>query len=276
MKYYYIAICVLILLLASCVPKEPESKLKEEQIKEPTQEPELCTAIWICTADNAKAYRKSDCTFEQVTSCPDGCENGECKEEPIEEQGEEIEEQMKLEEEKQPKQESIELSEEEQIQQTLSYAKTKINSYSYKYKGPTGKQYNIYAKGDKIRVGTISEDYTIYLDTIKKTAEKWCISHTKCGKETGKIADLDYYDAYIETPIDWLGKIKEAKKIDKGFYYGKQSWKLDTNIGTVIIDSNFGFIYSIEQKDKKYLFTEASFNTVKDSDVNVPEYLIKE
>ncbi len=276
MRYYYIAICVIILSLASCVPEELESKPKEEQIEEPTQKPEPCTAMWVCTTDNAKAYRKSDCTFEQVTSCPDGCENGECKEEAIKEQGEEIEEQMELEEEKQPKQEPVGLTEEEQIQKILSSAETKINNYYYKYKDPLGKQYTIYVKENKIKIGTLSDDYKTYLDTKKKTAEKWCISHTKCGKETGKIADLDYYNEYIETPIDWLAKITEAKKIDEGFYYSKKAWKLDTNIGTVIIDENFGFIYSIEQKDKKYLFTEASFNSVKDSDVNVPEYLIEE
>jgi len=72
-------------------------------------------------------------------------------------------------------------------------------------------------------------------------------------------------------PVLSFGK---SRKIDEGVYYGKQSLKLDTNIGTVIIDSNFGFIYSIEQEDKTYLFTEESFNTVKDSDVNVPEYLL--
>jgi len=245
MKYHYIAMFIVILLLAACVPKKiPEQQTQpEEQIEEP--EPE------------------------------------ETPEEPEEEIHYDDEEDIGAEleeggaEEILPPQEEPELTEDEQLQKILGLAKTKIKNYYYKYKNPSGKQYQIYVKENKIRIGTFSDDNKIYLDTEKKTAEEWCISHTKCGRQTGKIADLDYYEAYIETPIDWLDEIKEAKKIDEGFYYGKQSWELDTNIGTVTIDENFGFIYSIKQADKEYLFTDASFNTVKDSDVNVPEYLLE-
>lgn len=271
MKYAYISIFVFILLLAGCIPEEmPREQLQErgEQVEKPAQ---VCTEKWICQDEKTRVYRKSDCTFKEAVDCPAGCENGECKEIIKEEIIEEIRE-----EEIQPQQEPVEPSEQEQIQQILGLAKTKIKSYYYKYKSPIGKQYNIYVKENKIKIGTLSDDNKIYLDTEKKTAEEWCISHTKCGKETGKIADLDYYDVYIETPIDWLDTITKAKKIDEGFYYGKQSWVLNTNIGEVTIDSNFGFIYSIKQEDKEYLFTDASFNTVKDSDVNVPEYLLQE
>jgi len=241
MKYHYIGICIIVLLLVGCVPEEPT---------EPTPQP--------------------------ITPPEEDVEEPPQEEIPEEVEEEQPEEPGEIEEEEQPEQEEVELSEEEQIQQIFGYAKTKIKSYSYKYKGPSGKQYTIYVKGNKIRIGTLSDDYKIYLDTEKKTAEEWCISYTKCGREWGKIADLDYYDAYIETPIDWLPKITEAKKIDEGVYYGKDSWKLDTNIGVVMIDSNFGFIYGIEQEDKMYTFTDASINTVKDSDVNVPEYLLED
>lgn len=251
MKYHYIAIGIVLLLLVSCVPEEtpekqqtqPEEQQEQEQI-EPEEIPE-----------------------ETPEELPE-----EVHYDDEEDIGAELEEGAKeiLPEEKQP-----ELSEEEQLQKILSLAKTKIKSYSYKYKDPSGIQYTIYVKENKIKINFLSNNYQIYLDTEKKTAEKWCISHTKCGRQTGKIADLDYYDAYIETPIDWLPKITEAKKIDDGFYYGKQSWKLDTNIGTVVIDSNFGFIYSVQDGDKEYTFTDASFNTVTDSDVNIPEYLLQ-
>lgn len=270
MRYHYIAFLFIILLLVGCAPKEPPKEPitpAEKPIEEPAQ---TCTEIWLCQDENTKAYRKSDCAFEQITDCPAGCESGECKKEPIKEPIKEPEEQNETEEEAQP-----ELSEEEQIQQIFKNSK-KLTSYSYRYKDPSGPQYTIYVKGNKIRIDYISNNYQIYLDTEKKTAEKWCISHTNCGKEVGKIADLDYYDAYIETPIDWLAKITTAKKIDEGFYYGKQSWMLDTNIGEVIIDVHFGFISSIKKEDKIYLFTESSLNTVKESDVNIPEYLINQ
>ena len=172
--------------------------------------------------------------------------------------------------------EGQEVSEEEQLQQIFGYAKTKIQSYSYQYKDPSGRQYNIYIKDNKMVIGGLSDYNKIFIDTEKNTAEEYCTSHTKCGRQTGKIADLDYYDAYVETPIDWVAKITESEKIDEGSYYGKKSWKLSTNIGEVVIDSNYGFIYSIKKEGKEYLFTNAIFNAVKDSDVNIPEYLIEE
>ena len=48
--------------------------------------------MWLCQDANTKAYRKSDCTFEQITDCPAGCENGECKPEEIAEEPEQAEE----------------------------------------------------------------------------------------------------------------------------------------------------------------------------------------
>ena len=248
MKHFYVLILVIVLLLIRCVPKETPTEQTPKQPEEQSQE----------QIDEQKALEETE---EKIIQ----------QEKEIEEQAEKIEEQ----EEVIPLvQEKPELSEEEQIQQISGYSKTKIHSYYYTYKDPSGRQYKIYVKGNKMRIGYLSSENKIYIDTGKKTAEEWCISYTKCGRQTGKIADLDYYDAYIDTPIDWLPKITEAKKIDDGVYYGKQAWDLNTNIGEVIIDSNFGFIYSIKQKDKEYSFRDASFNTVQDSDVNVPEYLL--
>ena len=240
MKYSSILILIVIILVMGCTPKETP--------KEPTQqttEPEKQTRV----------------------------EKPSVIEKPITEPEQEIEPEVK---EEPTQKEKPEINEDEQLQKIFDYPKTKIQSYSYRYKDPSGRQYNIHVKENKIMIDYISDDYKIYLDTEKKTAEEWCISHTKCGRETGKIADLDYYNTYIETPLDWLEKITDAKKISEGFYYGKKGFLLNTNIGEVIIDSNFGFIYSIKQEVKEYSFTDASFNTVKDSDVTIPEYLLSE
>ena len=240
MKYSSILILIVIILVMGCTPKETP--------KEPTQqttEPEKQTRV----------------------------EKPSVIEKPITEPEQEIEPEVK---EEPTQKEKPEINEDEQLQKIFDYPKTKIQSYSYRYKDPSGRQYNIHVKENKIMIDYISDDYKIYLDTEKKTAEEWCISHTKCGRETGKIADLDYYNTYIETPLDWLEKITDAKKISEGFYYGKKGFLLNTNIGEVIIDSNFGFVYGIKQEIKEYSFTDASFNTVKDEDVNVPEYLLSE
>jgi hypothetical protein len=262
MRAKYIAMFIVVLLFVGCRAEEieePVTQPEAEQIEEIEDSEPLCTPRWICMTDKSKAYRRADCAFERVRECEDVCEDGECKE---------------LIEWIRPEREEVILSEEEQIQQIFGYAKTKINSYSYRYKDPTGLQYNIYVKGNRMKIDYLPTDNDIYLNTENKTAEEWCIVYSRCGRETGKITDLKYDDVYIETPVDWLTKIKEVEKIDEGVYYGKQSWKMDTNIGEIIIDSNFGFIYSIKQEYKAYLFSDASFNTVKDSDVNVPEHLL--
>jgi len=68
-------------LIAGCLQQPTTPTEPTIPIEEPTEEPEqICTEMWICQNQNTKAYRKSDCTFEQITDCPAGCENGECKE----------------------------------------------------------------------------------------------------------------------------------------------------------------------------------------------------
>ena len=67
-----------IFLIAGCVqkPVEPNVPVQEPSKEEPEQ---TCTAMWICRDDNTRAYRNTDCTFTEITNCPNGCENGECK-----------------------------------------------------------------------------------------------------------------------------------------------------------------------------------------------------
>jgi len=247
MRYIYLALCITILLLAGCaseeIPRQPVVQQPEPIPQEP-QEPVI-------------EEPKEEIYYDDEEDIGAELEEGGAKEIV-------------------PEVEQPPLSEEEEIQKILGLAETKIKSYSYKYKSPLGRQYIISVKENKMKIDSLSSDNDIYIDTEEQIAEEWCTSSSRCGREWGKIADLDYYDAYIDTPIDWLPKITDSNKIDEGTYYGKQSWKLNTNIGEVIIDSNFGFIYSIKTEDKDYLFTDASFNTVKDDDVNVPEYLLED
>lgn len=60
--------------------EEPEVTEEPQPVEEPAEPQQICTEMWICQDENTKAYRKSDCTFEQITDCPAGCQNGECKE----------------------------------------------------------------------------------------------------------------------------------------------------------------------------------------------------
>lgn len=84
-KIIFVIPILAMFLIVGCAqqPTEQTGIPAEEPIEEPKQ---LCTEMWICQDENTKAYRKSDCTFEQIIGCEAGCENGECKaEESIEE-----------------------------------------------------------------------------------------------------------------------------------------------------------------------------------------------
>ena len=162
------------------------------------------------------------------------------------------------------------------IKEILEKGKTKLTSYSYNYKSPESDEaYEIYIKESKIKVvpseivNVEGEKFynVIYLDTQEKTAEAYCEGYSNCGVNLGKIKDLNYDDAYIETPLDWLEKVTEATEIDQRTVEGRSSLYLETNIGKITVESYYGFLYKIEQGSQKWEFTDAAFNSVKDSDV---------
>lgn len=79
-----ILITIVVLTVIIVLGYLQQSSPKETEITEPpvVEEPakeQTCTSIWLCQDENTKAHRKSDCTFEQITDCPAGCENAECK-----------------------------------------------------------------------------------------------------------------------------------------------------------------------------------------------------
>lgn len=162
------------------------------------------------------------------------------------------------------------------IKEILEKGKTKLKSYSYNYKSPeSDESYKIYVKGNKIKItppeiinvegGKFYNN--IYIDTEKKTAEAYCIGYSTCGINLGKIKDLNYEDTHIETPLDWLEKVTQAEKIDERQIEGRNAIYLETNIGKITVESYYGFLYRIKEGKKVWEFTDAAFNSVKDSDV---------
>ena len=165
------------------------------------------------------------------------------------------------------------------IKDVLEKGKTSLTSYSYNYKNPEiDESYQIYVKDNKIKIVPpeiinveAGKFYnTIYIDTEAKTAEAYCVGYSDCSKNLGKVKDLAYDEAYIETPKDWIGKVTEAEKIDKRTVERKEALYLQTNIGKVTIASYNGFIYKIEDENNVWEFTDAAFNSVTDSDITPP------
>ena len=165
------------------------------------------------------------------------------------------------------------------IKEVLEKGKTKLTSYSYNYKSPESDlEYELYVKGNNIKITlpemNIEEQgkfyNTIYLDAEKKTAQAYCIGYSSCEGKVGKVKDLEYEDEYIETPLDWLEKVTEAEQIDERTIEGRKAIYLETNIGKITVESYYGFLYKIEDGEKKWEFNDAALNAVKDSDVTAP------
>ncbi len=166
------------------------------------------------------------------------------------------------------------------IKEILEKGKTRLTSFSYNYKGSGFTQeYKIYVKGSKIKIvppeivnvkgGKFYN--TIYIDAENKSAEAYCVGYSNCRLNTGKIADLNYDKAYIETPLDWLDKVTEAERIDRRQVEGRNADYLQTNIGKITVESYYGFLYRIEDGGKRWDFSDAAFNSLQDSDVIPPE-----
>lgn len=73
-----ISLFALVIIIAGCVQQPPaEEKQKQQAATEITKE--TCTAGLKCKDAFTKAYQDANCTWTQITDCPYGCENNDCK-----------------------------------------------------------------------------------------------------------------------------------------------------------------------------------------------------
>jgi len=164
-----------------------------------------------------------------------------------------------------------------EVKELLGLADKKVQSISYRYRGPQSGNfiYMFTVKDNKIKY-TIDPTFsdpqldddaydTIYLDTESKTALAYCDARNCRVK--GKKTTLDYEENDIMTPIDWLDSIESAEKTGEELIDKRSTWKLETNIGTLWIDSFFGVPLQTESDGIEYKFEQMIFNGVKDDDV---------
>tara|TARA_Y100000310_G_C20687159_1_gene819812 strand:+ start:1657 stop:2340 length:684 start_codon:yes stop_codon:yes gene_type:complete len=170
---------------------------------------------------------------------------------------------------------SVDVSLSAEISEVLAHG-SRLKSYAYNYRGPdSGTVYAISVKGDKIKIELPEMNVEergkfynlIYLDTAEATAEAYCKGHSSCEGAVGKIKDLNYLSVYLDSPFDWLAQITEAEKIGEKQVEGRDTITLETNVGTMTVESYYGFLYRIDNEDKAWIFSDASFNSVKDSEV---------
>lgn len=162
------------------------------------------------------------------------------------------------------------------VKEVLDKPKTRVKSIYYKYKGPkTGDNfYDFYVKGTKIKYMPALETKTldradsydtIFIDTTAKTAQSYCVA-AYCAYK-GKKADLNYDDAYISTVFDWVSGLTQAAKVGEEVIDDRSTWKIDTNKGTLWVDSFYGIPLKVESSGKIYRFQQIAVNSVQDTDV---------
>lgn len=162
-----------------------------------------------------------------------------------------------------------------EVKELFDKSKTRVKNVYYKYRGPeTGSNFHeFYMKGSKIKINPHLEIKTldklesydsIFIDKTTRTAASYCEA-VYCTYK-GKKQDLNYGQAYIFTIFDWIG-VEQAKKVGEEVIDSRSTWKLETNLGTLWVDTFYGIPLKAESNGKTYRFEQISVNSVQDSDV---------
>ena len=162
------------------------------------------------------------------------------------------------------------------VKDLLAKYKTKATSIHYNYKGPETADnfYEFFIKGSKIKylpsraIKALDKPEswdTIYLDAATRTAASYC-EHSSCLSK-GKKSDLNFNEVYLATPYDWIN-VQDAVKLGEEIIDEKQTWKLQTDKGTVWVDTYYGIPPKAQSGTNLYYFKLVSANTIQDSDVS--------
>ncbi|MBI2124444.1 hypothetical protein HYT92_01505 [Candidatus Pacearchaeota archaeon] len=162
-----------------------------------------------------------------------------------------------------------------EIMELFEKSKARVSSVYYKYRGPeTGSNFHeFYIKGNKIKYKPHLEIKTldrpdsydsIFIDKTARTAASYCEA-VYCAYK-GKKEDLNYGKAYIMTIFDWA-EVERAAKVGEEVIDSRSTWKLETNLGTLWVDTFYGIPLKVESNGKIYRFEQLAPNGVQDSDV---------
>jgi len=161
------------------------------------------------------------------------------------------------------------------VKELLSKSKARVSNVYYHYRGPeTGSNFHeFYIKGSKIKIKPYLEIKTldkpesydsVFIDKAAGTAVSYCEA-AYCAYK-GKKKDLNYGQAYIPTIFDWI-EVTQAAKAGEEVIDSRSTWKLETNLGTLWVDTFYGIPLKAESNGKTYRFEQINANGVQDSDV---------
>ena len=162
-----------------------------------------------------------------------------------------------------------------EIKELFEKSKARVSNVYYHYRGPeTGSNFHeYYIKGPKIKIKPYIETKnldkqnsydSIFIDKTARTAASYCEA-VYCAYK-GKKEDLNYGQAYILTIFDWI-EVEQAAKVGEEVIDSRSTWKIETNLGTLWVDTFYGIPLKAESSGKTYKFEQISVNGVKDSDV---------
>ena len=191
------------------------------------------------------------------------------------EQKPEEQEQQKPQEAQQQPEKTVSQNIPAEIKELFKKSKTRVSNVYYHYRGPeTGSNFHeFYIKGQKIKIKPYLEIKTldkpesfdsIFIDKAAVTATSYCEAAYCTYK--GKKQDLNYGQAYITTIFDWI-EVEQAKKVGEEVIDSRSTWKLETNLGTLWVDTFYGIPLKAESNGKTYRFEQIAVNSVQDSDV---------
>ncbi|MBW2989202.1 hypothetical protein KY358_02680 [Candidatus Woesearchaeota archaeon] len=226
-KKIILAVIISLFLVAGCLKPPAE----EEPLPQPeVQEQKLCTEMWICRDSNTKAYRLPDCTFEQVTDCKAGCENGECLpfvEEPVPEEPEQQE--LEPQEKEEPAAEPIETAAEEETC-TIGWKCMDEHRKAYQFSNCVFAKANLCEHGCK-------DGQCLPAPPEEKVVEEFSISEgiAKMPNIGWKSCDFSEEQIFEDGVTDQDVKIKLYSQVMGHIYYRAESpiseiWVIDRNI----------------------------------------------
>jgi len=220
MKRILFALIVLMFLLAACGTPEAEPDVQVEEVKPASEVQEKVVE------DKLKEIEEKIQEVEEKLEDVKEAKADKPEEEPqiVIKSGEDKEEEVETAVPpapipSQPK--AVEGDVDEDILLLLNRADEKITSYKFTYAAPPQNLardvWNL--KGTRIKVELFDENWithdeyfdTIYFDTAKKTAVGFC-QHPKTARcaDVDKEYDVDYEEAMIKTPYQWVKSIPLA------------------------------------------------------------------
>jgi len=161
------------------------------------------------------------------------------------------------------------------------FTKVTTLEFSYVESPAVVPEHFYFASAEKIKVklktkySFSSNEYfdTVYLNLMEKTAVAYCENNNRAVcPDSDKEFDVDFNEFVIETPFDWMKKVKSVELTGKEVFLQRKTTKemsfdIDGQEGTMLVDAFFGLPLKITFGGKNYEFRDVTVNGPKAEDL---------